>query len=67
MPSTQHDTPLFGAEDLRQIERVNAEIRRNGRAGRMGQPARPLFDTDQAADDAWSISYGSAKVGTVKV
>ena len=49
--------PLFGAEGLRQLERVNEEIARNGRAGQKHQPARPLFTTsDQAtaAPGAWT-------------
>ena len=37
--------PLFGAEGLRQLERVNEEIARNGRAGQKHQPALPLFTT----------------------
>ena len=39
------DMPLFGAEGLRQLERVNEEIARNGRAGQKHQPALPLFTT----------------------
>ena len=55
--TTPQNAPLFGAEDLRQIERVNAEIARNSRAGRTGQPARPLFDDlDQDAGDSWSTT-----------
>ena len=54
MSSTPKERPLFGAEDLRQIERVNDEITRNSRAGLKGQPARPLFD-DQDAGNDWSI------------
>ena len=51
------DMPLFGAEGLRQLERVNEEIARNGRAGQKHQPALPLFTTsDQAtaAPGAWT-------------
>ena len=56
--TTPQDVPLFGAEDLHQIERVNKEIDRNSRAGRTGQRARPLFDDlDQDAGDSWTISY----------
>ena len=36
--------PLFGAEDLRQIERVNTEIDRHTSAGKKNQPTLPLFD-----------------------
>ena len=42
---TPQDVPLFGAEDLRQLERINDEIARNGRAGRKNQPTMPLFAT----------------------
>ena len=38
------DVPLFGAEDLRAIERVNAEIERNGRRARRAETALPLLD-----------------------
>ena len=31
--SQPQNVPLFGAEDLRKIERLNDEIARNGRAG----------------------------------
>ena len=42
------DVTLFGAEDLRMIERVNEEITRNGRmAGRLEEPSLPLFTYDQ--------------------
>lgn len=42
------DVTLFGAEDLRMIERVNDEIAHNGRmAGRIEEPSLPLFTDDQ--------------------
>ena len=44
---TPQDVPLFGAEGLRQIERVNAEIERNGRAGQRAQHEMPLFTDDK--------------------
>ena len=45
---TPQDVTLFGAEDLRMIERVNEEIARNGRmAGRIEEPSLPLFADDQ--------------------
>ena len=44
---TPQDVPLFGAEGLRQIERVNAEIDRNSRACLKPEPAMPLFTDDQ--------------------
>ena len=44
---TPQDVPLFGAEDLRQLERVNAEIDRLGRAGLKNQPTMPLFTTSE--------------------
>ena len=44
---TPQDVPLFGAEDLRKLERINAEIERNGRAGRKHQPAMPLFEENE--------------------
>ena len=65
--TTPQNMPLFGAEDLHDIERVNKEIDRNSRAGRSGQPARPLFeDQDQADGDGWSISYGGTRIGTAR-
>ena len=69
MPNTLQDVPLFGAEDLHQIERVNDEIDRHGRAGLKNQPQHPLFadvDDDDDGDD-WSISYGGTKVGTARI
>ena len=41
------DVPLFGAEGLRQLERVNEEIARNGQAGKKHQPTMPLFASDK--------------------
>ena len=55
--------PLFGAEGLRQLERVTEEIARNGRAGQKHQPALPLFTTSDQATAApgawtgWSTKY----------
>ena len=46
------DVPLFGAEDIRKIERINAEIARNGRAGQKGQPTMPLFATSEEPCDS---------------
>ena len=49
MPSSKPvDVPLFGAEDLRAIERVNAEIARNGRLGRRRpeHPQMTLYGSD---------------------
>ena len=44
---TPQAVPLFGAEDLRKLERINAEIERNGRAGQKPQPTMPLFTTSE--------------------
>lgn len=38
------DAPLFGADGLRQIERINEEIRRNGRRARRPDADLPLFE-----------------------
>ena len=47
------DVTLFGADDIRKIERINAEIAKNARLAR--RPERPmplLFDLEDApADD----------------
>ena len=48
------DRPLFGAEDLRKIERITEEIERNGRAGRKHQPAMPLFTSTEEKETAAS-------------
>ena len=61
------EVPLFGAEGLRQFERVNDEIARNGRAGQKNQPVRPLFDDHDQDADAWIISYGGVRVGTARL
>ena len=39
------DVPIFGAEDLRRIERINAEIDRNGR--RRDPADLPLFGDEK--------------------
>lgn len=64
---TARAVPLFGAEDLKRIERINAEIDRNGRAGLRNQPTSPLLD-DLDADfhGEWTISFGSTRIGTIK-
>ena len=42
------NVPIFGAEDLRSIERINAEIARLGRLARSGgAPALPLFGDEK--------------------
>ena len=41
--TTPKNNPLFQAEDLRQIERVNAEIERVSKSGKTVKPL-PLFD-----------------------
>ena len=46
MATKSYDVPLFGAEDLRRIERVNAEIDRNGRLARIQAKDLPLFGED---------------------
>ena len=45
------DRPLFGAEDLRKLERITEEIERNGRAGQKHQPM-PLFTTSKEKEAA---------------
>ena len=37
------DAPLFGATDLRQIQRINDEIRQNARRARRPEIDLPLF------------------------
>ena len=43
----ERDRPLFGAEDLRKIERVNEEIDRNQRRARGDLPGLPLLDSEK--------------------
>ena len=47
------DRPLFGAEDLRKIERITEEIERNGKAGQQHQPM-PLFASSKEKETAAS-------------
>ena len=42
----QQEVPLFGADDLKRIERVNAEITKNGRRARRPPVDLPLFRED---------------------
>ena len=51
MKQQPHAVPLFGAEDLRKIERINEEIARNGRAGLRKRAELPLFTEPEEAPD----------------
>ena len=57
--------PLFGAEGLRQLERVNEEIARNGRAGQKHQPALPLFTTSDLGAVTYPVRESMAGLGRV--
>ena len=63
------DVMLFGAEDLRRIEKVNTEIKRNTAAARArrGAADTPLLDAGDDADgdgEVWTMSYGGSRVGS---
>ena len=63
--TTPRNMPLFGAEDLRAIERVNNEISRNAKTGKRARKAEaPLFADDDSDRDPWTMSYGGTKIGS---